>query len=220
MDPTAFHNLAMAEIDALYRFAYYLSGRREEADDLVQETFLHALRACDRFVPAEHGLRPWLFKVLHNVLNTRLARGQRDAKLLATFGALSNAHAAPAGDAATEFVNTESSKEIWERINWENIDQRLKSSVLELPLLNRTVFLLAAVEGLKYREIAELIEVPIGTVMSRLARARSTLAGQLADLAKERNLPRQPGSGKDAPHDERTLQQQTDDKGEETIRAT
>jgi RNA polymerase sigma-70 factor (ECF subfamily) len=74
-------------------------------------------------------------------------------------------------------------------VNWENMDERLYEAIRLLPVAHRTVFLLAAVEDLKYREIAEVVGIPVGTVMSRLSRARTVLAGQLRDLAAEQNLP-------------------------------
>ena len=145
MDPDAFHNLAMAEVDAVYRFAHHLARHRQEAEDLVQETYLQALRACDRFVPTEYGIRPWLFKILHNLVNTRLAKGGRDRKLLARYGAESDgngrAGGPPTDDAAVE------SAVVWERVNWDGVDGRLKAAVLDLPLDQRVAFLLSAVEG-------------------------------------------------------------------------
>jgi RNA polymerase sigma-70 factor (ECF subfamily) len=212
MNPDAFHTLAMTELDAVYRFACHLARRREEAEDLVQETYLRALKSCGSFVPAEHGIRPWLFKILHNLVNTRLAKGARDRKLLAAYGAEQDLETAqPDGRAETD-----------EAVNWDNVDQRLKAAVLELPLAYRVVFLLSAVEGLKYREIADLTEVPIGTVMSRLSRARQNLADRLGDLAAENNLRsrsgnppggNKPGGGRSSPGDQ-------DDSGKEASSAT
>jgi RNA polymerase sigma-70 factor (ECF subfamily) len=73
-------------------------------------------------------------------------------------------------------------------IQWEQVDERLKKAVGDLPEAQRTVLLLWAVEGLKYRQIADVTEVAIGTVMSRLFRARQTLGEQLKDLAAEQRL--------------------------------
>jgi RNA polymerase sigma-70 factor (ECF subfamily) len=81
-------------------------------------------------------------------------------------------------------------------LDWEQVDERLKRAIHDLPLAYRTVFLLASIEGLKYREIAEVLEMPIGTVMSRLFRARTTLLEALTDLAGELRLhDKTPGSG-------------------------
>ena len=74
------------------------------------------------------------------------------------------------------------------QINWDDVDERLKAAIEHLPVLYREVFLMCTVEGLRYREVADVLSVPIGTVMSRLFRAKSTLAAQLADLAAEYRL--------------------------------
>ena len=74
-------------------------------------------------------------------------------------------------------------------MQWEHVDERLKEAIERLRPEYRTVLLLWGVEGLKYREIAEIEDIPIGTVMSRLHRARSILSNQLADLAEETGRP-------------------------------
>ena len=75
-----------------------------------------------------------------------------------------------------------------ESLAWEHVDQRLKASIAQLRPEYRSVLLLWGVDGMKYREIAEIQEIPIGTVMSRLHRARSILAKQLTELAEENGL--------------------------------
>lgn len=181
MDPEAFSKLALAEMDAIYRLAYHLAQHSQEADDLVQETYLRAFKSAAGFRPNEHGIRPWLFKILHNVLNTRLSQEHRQRELV------EGLHHEPApapsgGDDAPPSVRT---------IDWDNVDQRLKAAIQDLSLPHRAVFLLCAVEGLSYGEVAEVTEVPVGTVMSRLYRARAILAERLADLAAERGIGRQ-----------------------------
>jgi len=77
-------------------------------------------------------------------------------------------------------------------LDWEQVDDRLKKALDDLPDHYRTVLLLWAVEGLKYREVAEVLDVPLGTVMSRLYRARSILSEQLAELAQEHGIKLEP----------------------------
>ena len=176
LEDAAFRQLIVAEIDAVFRLACHLARSRQEADDLVQETYLRALRSAATFVMADHGVRPWLFKILHNVIYTRVAKHQRERAVLEDFGRELPAEASPQQPTSAA------------PINWDDIDERLKVAVAELPLAYRVAFLLSAVEGLKYREIAEVTEVPVGTVMSRLSRARDALATRLADLAAEQRL--------------------------------
>lgn len=163
MEQSEFGNLALAELDAVYRLAYHLAQRPDEVDDLVQETYLRAFKFVGSYRPTDHGIRPWLFKILHNVLNTRLSQDQRRREL--TDGLRHEAAVAPVdGDPHAAELAT---------INWDGIDERLKAAIAELSLAHRTTFLLCAVEGLGYREIADVTEVPVGTVMSRLYRARA-----------------------------------------------
>jgi len=176
MDPARFRELAVAEIDAVYRMAMHLSRRPEDAADLVQETYLKALRAWDHYEPqSDKGIRPWLFKILHNNFFSSLAKRRREPTLgddLPPVEVRSEQdEPAPAWDLA--------------HLDWEQVDDRLKAAIDELPEHYREVLLLWAVEGLKYREIADVQDVALGTVMSRLHRARAQLSERLADLAEE-----------------------------------
>ena len=178
MEAQAFRRLALAELDAVHRLAYHLLLDEQEAGDAVQETYLRALKAGGRFELTEQGLRPWLFTILHNVVSTHASKRNRQPSLVSDF----DGHAAKAdgdGDAAC-----------WEvaSLNWDDLDQRLGRAIRELPLAYRTAFLLSAVEGLRYRQIAEVTEVPVATVTSRLYRARQILACRLGEIAAERGM--------------------------------
>lgn len=188
MDLVSFHKLILAEVESIHRLAYNLCRDAHEAEDLVQETYLRALRSASLFQLGEYGVRPWLFKILHNVLHTRRARDRRGREAMkqrqerepmeqtAALGSYTSGGVTSAGDA----TDIEADR--------DQLDERLYRAIRLLPVTHRTVFLLAAVEDLKYREIAEVVGVPVGTVMSRLARARTALAAQLGDLAAEQNL--------------------------------
>ena len=170
-----FRELAMAELPAVYRMAFHWTSNAADADDLVQETYLRAFKAEDSFKLGEVGVRPWLLRILHNAFLTRLKRARLEpvaSEIAEEIAQRREEDADLAGQALAD-------------LDWEQVDQRLKSAIHDLPLSYRTVFLLSAIEGLKYREIAEVLEMPIGTVMSRLFRARTTLLEQLADLAGE-----------------------------------
>ena len=176
MDRKQFENLALEHLDAVYRLALQLTRHPDEASDLVQETYLKALHVADRFEEQGGGIRPWLFKILHNAFYTRLAKAKRAP--VAVDELHSEAIDAPGPDEPGPAWDLES-------LNWEHVDERLKFAIEHLRPEYRTVLLLWAVEGLKYREIAQIQEIPIGTVMSRLHRARMILAAQLADFSEE-----------------------------------
>lgn len=180
MDPNLFRELAIAEMDAVYRMAFHLARRPDEAADLVQETYLRALRAEHTFELRDRGIRPWLFKILHNVFYTRLKREARAPNADDTLDQTAQAGGGAPGDDLPS----------WDlaSLDWEMVDDRLKHAIENLPVHYREVLLLWAVEGLKYREIADVLEVALGTVMSRLYRARTILTSQLADLAREQGI--------------------------------
>ena len=178
MDHDDFRKLALSEMDAVYRLAYHLTQRGQEAADLVQETYLRAFRAADGFQPTAHGIRPWLFKILHNVVHTRASRDHRQRQVLEEAQAMATPSHGSQDEPFTDLSN----------LNWEEVDERLKQAIDALPLPHRTAFLLCAVEGLRYREIADVMDVPVGTVMSRLHRARTLLSNQLTGLAAERGM--------------------------------
>ncbi|MCA9291465.1 MAG: sigma-70 family RNA polymerase sigma factor [Phycisphaerales bacterium] len=176
MDRDRFEQLALTHLDAVYRVAMQLARNPNDASDLVQETYLKALRVAERFEESGGGIRPWLFKIVHNVFYSRIERDRRAPMAAEDLsGARSGVpppdEPSPAWDLGT--------------LDWEHVDGRLKSAIEGLKPEYRTVLLLWGVEGLKYREIAEIQDVPIGTVMSRLHRARSILVEQLAGFSEE-----------------------------------
>jgi len=172
--------MALAELDGVYRMAMHLAKDRDEALDLVQETYLKAFRSRHTFElrDAEKGLRPWLLKILHNNFYDRKNHQNREPTIADDLGPQTVAseleHPPPAWDLS--------------HLDWEQVDQRLKHAIDELPAHYREVLLLWAVEGLKYREIAEIQNLAMGTVMSRLYRARTILSNNLADLAEENGI--------------------------------
>jgi RNA polymerase sigma-70 factor (ECF subfamily) len=177
VESDAFRQLALDQMDAVYRMAFHLARNAEDASDLTQETYLRALRAEKTFELRERGVRPWLFKILHNTFYTRVSREQRQptaTESLDHHAGDGNLDDAPSWDLAS--------------LDWEQIDERLKKAILDLPDHYREVLLLWAVEGLRYREVADVLDVPLGTVMSRLYRARAILSEQLADLAAESGI--------------------------------
>lgn len=179
MDKQAFTEMALAEMTAVYRLAVYLSSR-QEADDLVQETYVRAFRSMATYKPTEHGMRPWLFRILHNVVYDRLSEDSR--RRLALDALQEEQTSRPGASADHSSANDDRA------IDWEQVDGRLRTAIEALPLHHKSIFLLSAVEGLRYREIAAVAGVPVGTVMSRLCRARALLAERLTGIAGEQRL--------------------------------
>ncbi|HEY7120233.1 MAG TPA: sigma-70 family RNA polymerase sigma factor [Tepidisphaeraceae bacterium] len=176
---TQFRDLAMAELPAVYRMAYHLTrgGRTAAADpdDLVQEAYLRAFTAEHSFRLGEAGVRPWLLKIVYNCFLTRIKRAKIEpiaSELAGDLAERSDHDAELTGQALAD-------------LDWEQMDDRLKRAIHDLPETYRTVFLLSSIEGLKYREIADVLEMPMGTVMSRLFRARTMLLDALTDLGAE-----------------------------------
>lgn len=170
-----FEHLAVEQLDTVYRFARRLSRDADRAQDLVQETYVRALRARDSFDLQEFGIRPWLLRILYNL---HLSRAQREGRQpiaiedeqLEAAGP-TDATLWPAG------FNT-----------FEGMDQQLVRAIESLSDEYRSVLVLWALEEMSYKEISEALDLPIGTVMSRLHRARTRLSEQLRDYAAENRI--------------------------------
>ncbi|MCA9284847.1 MAG: sigma-70 family RNA polymerase sigma factor [Phycisphaerales bacterium] len=176
MQRDAFEKLALEHLDGVHRMAVHLAQNEAEAADLVQETYLKAIRAADGFEERGGGMRPWLFRILQNVFfSSRKAAALRKGAPLLDDPPSSDPEVSPAWDLAT--------------LDWEQVDDRLKHAIEDLRPDYRMVLLLWAVEGLRYRDIAEVMEVPIGTVMRRIHQARTILIAQLAEWSEEHRLP-------------------------------
>jgi RNA polymerase sigma-70 factor (ECF subfamily) len=181
-----FAALVLAELDSVHRVARSLARDAAEADDLVQETFLKAVQGHASFEPRGFGLRPWLLRILHN---TFLNRREKEAKRT---GVDVHALDVAAPEAAAEPPAT------IDDIDWADYDGRIGRALERLPSALRATMLLWAIEGLSYQEMAQVMDVPIGTVMSRLFRARAQLRDQLAPVAQERGLKAHPGAADSA----------------------
>lgn len=176
MDRGEFEHLALEQFDALHRMAMQICRRHDEAADLVQETFLRALKAADRFEDQGQGVRPWMYRILFNTFYTKRKRDHRGPVSVAEFFEEESRETLPNEPPPAWDISS---------FDWDHVDERLKAAVESLKPEYRAVLLLWGVEGMKYREIAEIIEAPLGTVMSRLHRARKLLADALADCAED-----------------------------------
>jgi RNA polymerase sigma-70 factor (ECF subfamily) len=173
-----FETLALEQIDTLYRMARRLTRDSNRADDLVQDTFARALRSRDSFELAEYGIKPWLLRIMYNLHLNRAEREKRQPASVAD-ETLDGAGKADFADLPIDPTS------------FQAMDQQLVKALDDLPEDYRTVMLLWAVEELSYKEIADSLEIPIGTVMSRLFRARQRLAIQLKSYATEEGIIRE-----------------------------
>lgn len=174
-----FQHTVLCHAELVYRMALRMSGRPSEADDLVQETFLRAHRAFDRFDLRDHGAKAWLLKILHNVTLTRRARAGRQPTLLEDVSF---------DDFAAELEREPLPRLADGQMQWDHFDDELKQAVEGLIPEYRDVLLLWSLGDMNYRQVADVLDIPIGTVMSRLYRARQLLSRQLADYAARRGV--------------------------------
>ncbi len=171
---------ALTYIDSLYRTALRMTRNPADAEDLVQETYLRAFRSLHQFRPGTN-LRAWIFRILTNAyINEYRKRTRRptrasldDLEEFYLYDHLVDSGVQPQSERPEDVVI--------ERISTEDVINSLD----ELSEDFRNVVLLADVEGFSYREIAEILDIPIGTVMSRLYRARRRLQRLLYDFAVE-----------------------------------
>ena len=183
MDRTQlFEQEAIKHLDALYRTALRMTRNPQDAEDLVQETYLRAYRFFDSFEPGTK-LRAWLFKILsNNYINLyRKARHEpqitsmEDQEEFSLYGQL--ARQGDLGEVTLE-----------DQVLDEFAEQDIRAAIENLPPVFRMAVLLADVEGFSYKEIAEITDVSIGTVMSRLFRGRRRLQKALWERAQEAGI--------------------------------
>ncbi|MBU0639589.1 MAG: sigma-70 family RNA polymerase sigma factor [Planctomycetes bacterium] len=177
-DEKSFEELAVPHLETVYRVARRLARREHEAEDLVQETYLKAYKAFASFEMREYGIKPWLLKILHNTFLNRRARESRAPKATdqQTLEQMQEASSSD-GD-----VNNPP------ELDYEHLDQEVKEAIDGLQPEFRSVLLLWATMELSYQEIADILSVPIGTVMSRLHRARRQLTRVLYEYARANRL--------------------------------
>jgi len=163
----------MPLFDPLYNFAHWLTRNHDQAEDLVQETYLKALKGFSSFELGTN-FRAWMYRILRNTFLTSCAGLKATTTL-----PLDDADDDERPELAVEFVTPETI--LIDRSNADLIEREID----ELPVHFREVLLLCEVEEMSYQEIAETISVPIGTVMSRLSRARKRLRDGLRQRISE-----------------------------------
>ena len=159
-----FEELAMPLFDQLYNFAYWLAQDRTEAEDLVQEAYVKALKGFSSFQPGTN-FRAWMYRILRNSFLTSRT-GLKASAMVALDS--DDSPELPDGPETPETILIEHSQH-----------QLLQTAIEALPVHFREALLLCEVEEMSYQEIAETLSVPIGTVMSRLSRGRKALRESL-----------------------------------------
>jgi RNA polymerase sigma-70 factor (ECF subfamily) len=178
--PPGFETEALPHLDALFRTALRLTRNRNDAEDLVQETYLRALRFWSRY-EAGTNCKAWLYKIMTN-LRINQAVKTRKRPLEVDFEDVEAVLAHPETEALG--VTTGGDLEIFADL----LDDEVKSALEAVPEDFRLVLILSVMEGFAYKEIAAILEIPIGTVMSRLYRARQLLQRTLRAYARQRGL--------------------------------
>jgi len=169
---------AVSHLDTLYRGALRLTGDPEQAQDLVQDTYLRALRYQHSF-QAGTNMKAWLFSIMRNRFWDRLKTRHADEVSLDD-------------DSDGEFPLYERLRDGGVGPETQVLDRLAADEVVKavekLPPLHREIMILVDVEGFSYKDAAKILDIPIGTVMSRLHRARQHLQRELYDYARESGL--------------------------------
>ena len=173
-----FEAAAMPFVDALYNTAYRMTRNPEDAEDLVQETYLKAYRYYDKFEEGTN-FKAWLFKIMKNTfINNYRKRQQSPA--FSDFADIEESFESQVNeDTVRQIRNPE--EELLENV----LDQDVQLALDRLPPDYRMVVVLADLEGFSYKEIADILEVPVGTVMSRLYRGRRLLEAAMLEFARD-----------------------------------
>jgi len=177
----AFEQEALPHAGRLFRLAMWFERNRADAEDIVQDTMVEALRSFHRFQPGTN-CRAWLVTILQRIVSKR-RRGKGRA-LMVQDPDDRIAHSVP-------FVAP---------VRQELVDESVLDSLRRLPAGFQEVIVLCDIEDLSYKEAADALAIPIGTVMSRLHRGRAQLRNELADTAAALVGPRPDRVGADAPH--------------------
>jgi len=173
-----FERLALAHMDAAYTLAFWLLRSRPDAEDAVQDAYLRAYRAFRNFQGGD--MRPWLLKIVRNVALRKLSDQSRSANVIPFDAAVSDRFGGERG--ALQVPADAPSAE--DALVGAGEQAMVRAALAELAPVFREAIVLREIEALSYREIAGIAGVPIGTVMSRLARARAELRKVLARMMR------------------------------------
>lgn len=165
----------LPQIDSLYNFAYHLTYNEEDANDLVQETYLKAYRFIDKYDVGTNA-KAWLFKILKNAFINQYRKKSKQPNRV-DYEEIISYHDGEDGSYSSYL-------DLREEMFQTMMGDEVTNAINALPVDFRTVILLCDIEGFTYEEIAKIIDIPIGTVRSRLHRARNMLKEQLSVYAQ------------------------------------
>ncbi|HKY31941.1 MAG TPA: sigma-70 family RNA polymerase sigma factor [Candidatus Polarisedimenticolia bacterium] len=179
-----FEQLARSHMRPLYTMAVRLTHNPQEAEDLVQETLLRAYRFFDKYEQGSN-FKAWLFKILKNSFINRYRKGQQQPETV-DFGAIEDGLESLVDVSAQggQPPSPDPEKSFFDGV----VDSEIEDALAGLPPEYRMVFLMAVQEEMSYKEIAAALSIPIGTVMSRLHRARRLMQARLLEYARRRGL--------------------------------
>jgi RNA polymerase sigma-70 factor (ECF subfamily) len=182
--PDAFHADVLSHLDVMYAVAHRMTRNPTDAEDLVQDSLVKAMRSRDRFSEGTN-LRAWLFKILTNTFINKYRRGNMEKEVLSGPEARSLSDGWVSASTMRQMADpeTEALRPLVEREVARALD--------ELPDDFRLAVLLSDVEDFSYKEIADIMGCPIGTVMSRLHRGRRLLQGSLGEQARAMGIVRE-----------------------------
>jgi len=187
----SFQEEAVPHLDAVYRFALRLSAAPDQAEDLVQETFLRALKSWDQYTPGTQ-CKSWLFTICRNVFLRTRTRGHRHDEIVSENVSREGPGPNPINPVWVSVLGVDPEGDFFDAI----VDEEILKAIDGLPEEYRTAVVLSDLEGLPYSEIAELMDVPVGTVKSRLFRGRRQLQSILYEYAVEMGyIPAMTGTG-------------------------
>jgi RNA polymerase sigma-70 factor, ECF subfamily len=172
-----FEREAVPHMDVLYNFALRMTNNAADAEDLLQETFLKAYRFWDSYEQGTN-IRAWLFRILKNSYINRYRKESKEPETV-DYDEVKNYYTTIRSSAADP-------DDLQEAIFGNLLDDDVAGAIAELPDEFRTVLILCDIEGLTYEEAAEFVDIPLGTVRSRLHRARKVLRSRLLQYARSR----------------------------------